>query len=95
MNDFKFAVRQLIKNPGFTTVAVVTLALGIGANTATFQLLNAVLLKTLPVSKPEELVEVRIIGGNPGLGISDGDNAEMTSRWLCLPPGCRHAVQRK
>jgi len=78
MSDLRFAVRQLFKNPGFTGVAVLTLALGIGANTAIFQLLNAVRLKSLPVSKPQELVEVRIIGGNPGLGISDGDNAEMT-----------------
>src|SRR3981081_1544178 len=78
MNDLKFAFRQLLKNPGFTAVAVLTLALGIGANTSIFQLLNAVRLKTLPVSKPHELVEVRIVGGNPGLGISDGANAEMT-----------------
>src|ERR1044071_6970723 len=78
MNDLKFALRQLLKNPGFTAVAVLTLALGIGANTAIFQLLNAVRLKSLPVAKPQELIEVRIIGGNPGLGISDGDNAEMT-----------------
>ncbi len=78
MNDLKFAFRQLLKNPGFTAVAVLTLALGIGANTAIFQLLNAVRLKTLPVSKPQELIEVRIVGGNPGLGISDGANAEMT-----------------
>src|SRR5438093_3018904 len=78
MNDLKFALRQLLKNPGFTAVAVLTLALGIGANTAIFQLLHAVRLKTLPVSKPQELIEVRIIGGNPGIGISDGANAEMT-----------------
>src|SRR2546430_7771447 len=78
MNDLKFASRQLLKNPGFTAVAVLTLALGIGANTAIFQLLNAVRLKTLPVSKPHELIEVRIVGGNPGLGISDGANAEMS-----------------
>ncbi|HXT41230.1 MAG TPA: ABC transporter permease [Candidatus Angelobacter sp.] len=78
MNDLKFAFRQLLKNPGFTVVAVVTLALGIGANTAIFQLLNAVRLKTLPVSKPQELMEVRIVGGNPGLGISDSANAELT-----------------
>ena len=78
MNDLKFAFRQLLKNPGFTTVAVITLALGIGANTAIFQLLNAVRLKTLPVSKPHELVEIRVVGGNPGLGISDGSNAELT-----------------
>src|SRR5438046_3582478 len=78
MNDLRYAFRQLLKNPGFTAVAVLTLALGIGANTAIFQLLNAVRLKTLPVSKPQELIEVRITGGNPGLGISDGANAEMT-----------------
>src|SRR5947207_9518202 len=70
MNDLRFAFRQLLKNPGFTAVAVLTLALGIGANTAIFQLLNALRLKTLPVSKPQELIEVRIVGGNPGLGIS-------------------------
>ena len=78
MNDLKFACRQLQKNPGFTAVAILTLALGIGANTAIFQLLNAVRLKTLPVTKPQELFEVHIIGGNPGLGISDRDNSEMT-----------------
>ncbi len=78
MNHLKFAFRQLLKSPGFTAVAVLTLALGIGANTAIFQLLNAVRLKSLPVLRPQELVEVRIIGGNPGLGISDGANAEMT-----------------
>src|SRR3989442_4608651 len=65
MNDLKFAFRQLLKHPGYTTVAVLTLALGIGANTAIFQLLNAVRLKTLPVWKPQELIEVRIIGRYP------------------------------
>src|SRR3989475_2330461 len=78
MNDLRFAFRKLLKTPGFTVVAVLTLALGIGANTAIFQLLNAVRLKKLPVSNPQELIEVRVVDGNPGLGISDGPNAEMT-----------------
>ena len=78
MNDLRYALRQLLKNLGFTVVAVLTLALGIGANSAIFQLLDAVRLKSLLVSKPQELIEVRILAGNPGLGISDGPNAQMT-----------------
>ena len=58
--DLRFGVRMLLKNPGFTAVALLSLALGIGANTAIFQLLNAVRLKTLPVRAPQELAEVRI-----------------------------------
>ena len=55
-------VRQLRKQPGFTFTAIVSLALGIGANTAIFQLLNALSLRTLPVRAPHELVEMRLTG---------------------------------
>jgi putative ABC transport system permease protein len=58
--DLKFGARTLRKNYGFTVVAVMTLALGIGANTAIFQLLDAVRLRTLPVKDPHELAEVYI-----------------------------------
>ena len=66
MQDVRYAVRQLLKAPGFTLTAVATLALGIGANTAIFTVFNQVLLRTLPVEKPGELVRLSFIGSDMG-----------------------------
>lgn len=76
--DLRYAVRGFVKTPGFTIVAVLTLALGIGANTAVFQLLDAVRLRSLPIQSPQELAELRIAGGNHGFGINDSPWANFT-----------------
>jgi len=60
INDLRFGLRMLLKSPAFTAVAVLSLALGIGANTAIFQLLNAVRLKNLPVQNAEQLAQVQM-----------------------------------
>lgn len=71
LQDLHLAFRSLRKSPGFTFTALCTLALGIGANTAIFQLLDAVRLRSLPVPDPQSLALIQIEGGNGGFGIKD------------------------
>ena len=67
MKDIRYAIRGLLKRPGFVAVAVITLALGIGANSAIFSLVNTVLLRSLPVERPSEIVSVAVRGKGDSL----------------------------
>src|SRR5438067_10339383 len=91
MNDLKFAFRQLLKNPGFTAVAVLTLALGIGANTAIFSVCEAVLLKPLPYSDPNRIF--MLWERQPsGSGRSEEHTSELQSRFDLV---CRLLLEKK
>ncbi len=65
--DLKFAIRSLLKNPGFTLLAVLVMGLGIGANTAVFSVVNAVLLKPLAYSNPDRIVTLSTLWRKSGL----------------------------
>ncbi len=80
--DLQYAARQLRRNPAFTAVAVLSLALGIGANTAIFQLLDAVRLRTLPVERPEELANIDFARGSMRSGWFSTRSARLTyTQW--------------
>src|ERR1700723_993136 len=77
LQDLRFAVRQMVKKPGFAIVVVLTMALGIGANAAIFSVLDAVLLRPLPYSQPERLI--KIWSRFTGIGMPNDQN------WVSAP----------
>ncbi|MGH9752429.1 MAG: ADOP family duplicated permease [Blastocatellia bacterium] len=85
--DLRFGIRMLLKQPGFSLTAVLTLALGIGANAAIFTLLHAVMMKNLPVADPERLVRIGD-GMSSGVGISNPDDGKYslfpTAAWRLM-----------
>ena len=77
-SDLRYGARLLLKNPGFATVAILSLALGIGANTTIFQLLDAVRLRTLPVKAPQQLAKVHVNSPHCCRGNFYSNNADLT-----------------
>jgi predicted permease len=79
--DVRYGLRQLRRSPGYTVVAVLTLALGIGVNTAIFSLIDAVMLRMLPVEKPGELFQLQVGNADEGGGGGAADSAFTTPMW--------------
>jgi predicted permease len=84
MQDLRYGIRQLRLNPWFTLAAVLSLALGIGANTAIFTLFDQIVLRLLPVHNPRELVQLRVEGGRFGSNSGDGVHTFSHPTYLAL-----------
>jgi putative ABC transport system permease protein len=80
--DIRFAVKAFLRTPGFTTVALLTLTLGIGINTAAFSLVNSVLLRPVPFEGADRLVEIEAEGEPMGASVTTSPQPEMLQAWL-------------
>src|SRR5580698_9076381 len=85
LKDIRFALRQLTRAPGFAATVIVTLALGIGANTAIFTIFDQVLLRVLPVQDPKQLVRFEWIGAFSGSMSSFGGDSEGLHNYFSYP----------
>jgi len=94
LQDIRFAVRQLRKAPGFTLTAIITLALGIGANTAIFTLVHGILLRSLPVTDPSRLIRIGDTGNQCCVagGFPDGDTGDFSIFSTALAQHIRNAT---
>jgi predicted permease len=84
LQDLRYGLKQLRRRPGFAAAAIMSLALGIGANTAIFTLIDQILLRLLPVDNPQELVQLRVDGGRPGGNWGDGRHTFPYPTYLAL-----------